>query len=123
MSPSSYVQVKDLVIQTHIGAGEHGLAEQAIKQNIGVDIKVFFDGRQAAQSDQLIDTLDYAHLTSMIQSTANEKPRHLLENLAFDIAKTLFQTYSALQHIDISLEKYSVSSHRHVFRFNSQFSK
>jgi FolB domain-containing protein len=75
--------IKDLVARGIIGVNDW---EREKPQEILINITVFSDTRQAAESDDLADCVDYRALTKEVQAHAETAARFTVEALANDLA-------------------------------------
>jgi len=80
------VFIKGLRIQTTIGFFQW---EKAIKQTLVIDVVMAWDTAKAAENDELAKTLDYAEISTAIETFANATPVDLLETLAERMAAFL----------------------------------
>jgi dihydroneopterin aldolase len=85
------VFIKGLRVGTTIGV--HAW-EQRIRQTLLVDLELGADIRPAAQSDSLIDALDYTAVADRIQAFAGEQSFHLVETLAERLAGLLLEEFA-----------------------------
>jgi dihydroneopterin aldolase len=84
------VFIKGLTIQTTIGFFQW---EKEIKQTIVIDVEMAWDTAKAAINDELEKTLDYAEISTAIETFANENPVDLLETLAERMANYLMLAF------------------------------
>ncbi len=72
--------------------GKHGAdePERSHEQPLDIDVRLEIDLSAASSSDDLEATLDYAKLHARILSTVREQSYHLLERLAAELLKTIF---------------------------------
>ncbi len=84
------VFIKGLHIQTTIGFFQW---EKAIKQTLVIDVAMAWDTAKAAVNDELAKTLDYAEISTAIETFANNNPVDLLETLAERMAAFLMTQY------------------------------
>ncbi|GAA6172500.1 dihydroneopterin aldolase [Colwellia sp. KU-HH00111] len=84
------VFIKGLHIQTTIGFFQW---EKEIKQTLVIDVAMGWNTAGAALNDELAKTLDYAQISTAIETFANENPVDLLETLAERLAAFLMTTY------------------------------
>jgi len=84
------VFIKGLTIQTTIGFFQW---EKEIKQTLVIDVDMAWDTAKAAINDELAKTLDYAEISTAIETFANEHPVDLLETLAERMASYLMSTF------------------------------
>ena len=69
--------------------------------------------KKAATSDRLAHTVDYHALSRLLQSTARQGQRKLIEKLAAELAQATFRNFS-LPWIEIELKKFSLPETRHI---------
>jgi len=84
------VFIKGLRIQTTIGFFQW---EKEIKQTLVIDVAMAWDTAKAAVNDELAKTLDYAEISTAIETFANNNPVDLLETLAERISAFLMTQY------------------------------
>jgi len=84
------VFIKGLHIQTTIGFFQW---EKEIKQTLVIDVAMGWNTAKAAENDELAKTLDYADISTAIETFANANPVDLLETLAERMAEFLMSTY------------------------------
>jgi dihydroneopterin aldolase len=82
--------IEDLRIHAHVGVPDEEIARV---QTLLVSIRVEKSLKKAAKSDSIENTVDYAKLAKHAQDIASEKPHHLIETLAEDIAQAFLKTY------------------------------
>ncbi|MCS7043029.1 MAG: dihydroneopterin aldolase [Bryobacteraceae bacterium] len=70
-------------------------AERAEPQELIVDIEMEADTREAARTDDLRHSIDYAAVHAALAETAAARPRALVETLAQDIASCVLQRFPA----------------------------
>ncbi len=85
------VFIKGLNIQTTIGFFQW---EKEIKQTLVIDVAMAWDTAKAAENDELAKTLDYAEISTAIDTFANNNPVDLLETLAERLADFLRAQYN-----------------------------
>ena len=71
------------------------------------------DLKKAATTDRLSHTLDYHSLSTLLQSTARQGERKLVEKLAADLAQATFRRFR-LPWIEIELKKFILPETRHI---------
>ena len=84
------VFIKGLHIQTTIGFFQW---EKEIKQTLVIDVAMAWDTAKAAENDELAKTLDYAEISTIIESFANDNPVDLIETLAERMAAFLMSEF------------------------------
>lgn len=82
--------IEGLSIQTTIGFFAW---EKEIKQTLVIDLFMGWDTAEAAKNDELAKTLDYAEISTAINTFANENPVDLIETLAERMASYLINSY------------------------------
>ncbi len=76
------IKINNLRVSAVIGVYEW---EKHYPQQLIVNIELEFDGSQAARTDDVADTIDYAELAERLGAKAAEKNYNLLEALAEDL--------------------------------------
>lgn len=84
------VFIKGLHIQTTIGFFQW---EKEIKQTLVIDVAMAWDIAKAAENDELAKTLDYAEISTAIETFANKNPVDLIETLAERMAAFLMSQF------------------------------
>jgi len=85
------VFIEGLNIQTTIGFFQW---EKEIKQTLVIDLAMGWNTAQAAENDELSKTLDYAEISTVIATFANDNPVDLIESLAERLAEHLMSRFS-----------------------------
>lgn len=87
--------------------GRHGCseAERKYQQPFVVDAELYLDLSQAAKSDDLGETIDYAAVLGDIRKIVEGTSRNLIETVAQDIADLLLRRYMLLDGVKITLRK------------------
>lgn len=78
--------------------------ERSLPQEMVVSITLFTDMRQAGQSDDLTDCVDYDNLAQKVRSHAQQAARQTLEALAEDIAAICLKE-AGVQKVVVYVEK------------------
>jgi dihydroneopterin aldolase len=95
------VEIRRLKVSTHIGVPEQ---ERAKAQEVWISVWMRpsqgFDGIQ----DKVSNTVDYHEVSIRLAELAAEKPRHLIETLATDVAGMLLSRYP-LESVEVKIEK------------------
>ncbi len=104
------LSIKGARFLAHIGESAQ---ERSAKQEILVDVDMFLDTRQAATSEELADTVDYANVHKDIQNIIEGKAYKLLETLAQDLAKIILQTVR-VQTTTVRIKKPQALADRNV---------
>ncbi len=82
------IKIKNLHLRTIIGIHEW---ERKNKQDVVINITIWFDGKKAVQSDRVEETVDYKSITKKVIAAVEGSRFHLLEKLAHQILKILIQ--------------------------------
>lgn len=77
------IELRGLQVSGHHGVYEH---ERRDGQDFVVDITVWMDLHQAAETDDLVHTLDYGELVQRAADIVAGPPRDLIETVAGEIA-------------------------------------
>lgn len=85
------VFIKQLQIDTVIGVYEW---EKTILQRLDIDLELETDIRQAAASDDLRWTLDYAVIAEEVTQLVRQQPIELIETVAENIATLLLNRFA-----------------------------
>jgi len=75
--------------------------------------------KKAAQTDDLDHTVNYYDLSQLLQKTARQKERKLIETLATDLAQASFAAFP-LPWMDLELKKFILPETRHI-SFQARF--
>ncbi len=78
--------------------------ERKIGNRYEVDISVNTNFDQAAEDDLLRHTVDYGQLYQIVAEEM-QKPAHLLERLAGQIAERILADFASIQSLEISVAK------------------
>jgi len=83
----------------------HGLYKEEKKtgNSFLVDLSVFFEPQSGTITD-LSETINYARLYDLVKEEM-QKPRHLLETLAMELAEIIHSAYPTIKKINISIDK------------------
>ena len=84
------VFIEDLRIQTVIGVYDW---EREITQTVSLDLKMAFDIRRAAQSDAIVDTLDYKAVAKRLIQFVEASEFQLVEALAEHCARIVLEEF------------------------------
>ena len=84
----------------------HGVLEQehSVGNTYRVDCQIEADLSRAMQSDQVVDTINYAEVVDIIQAEMRQ-PSQLLERVAGRIIEQLTHRWTNIEHIDLRLSK------------------
>lgn len=93
--------LNDLKIDTIIGIYDW---ERKTKQTLRFDLEMDWDIKQAAQSDDIRDTLDYGAIATTVVQFVENSDYQLIETLAEDLAAKLLSAY-AIPKLKLTLTK------------------
>jgi len=79
--------------------------EQVLGQWFEVDVKLWLDLSQVAQTDNIQDTIDYRRTISLIQNLVKKSNFALLERLAGAIADSILQDSYPITQVQVILTK------------------
>lgn len=100
MNPDE-IEIRRLAVSTHIGVPD---SERAEAQRVWISIRMRPSQGFGGLRDRVSDTVDYHEVSLRLAELAADKPRHLIETLATDIAGFLLSTYP-LQSVEVEVEK------------------
>jgi dihydroneopterin aldolase len=89
------------------GYGYHGLfeSEQINGQDFYVDLVLDLDLTQAAQSDAIEDTVNYAEIVDLTHEEITTNPVKLIEKLAFRIAEHILNSHLKVKSVTVTIHK------------------
>ncbi|MBD2848399.1 dihydroneopterin aldolase [Paenibacillus sp. IB182496] len=87
--------------------GYHGVFEEENKlgQRFGVDLELLLDLREAAASDDIAQSINYADLHALTKEIVEGKPFQLVEALAGAIASKLLDSYTRINEVTVRVVK------------------
>lgn len=87
--------------------GYHGVFEEEafLGQKFIVNARLYLDTRQAGQTDDLTQSLDYGEVCQFIKKLVETERYMLIEKIAEEIASGLLLTYELLQKVEITVKK------------------
>ena len=84
------VYIKGLQAQSVIGVYAW---EREIRQTLVLDLEMASDTARAAASDQIVDALDYATISSQVISLVEGSEYQLIESLAEEVARMVLRDF------------------------------
>jgi 7,8-dihydroneopterin aldolase/epimerase/oxygenase len=78
--------------------------EQTIGGRFTVDLVIDTDLSKPAETDQLVDAIDYSRIYEVVQQEM-EKPSRLLEHLAMRIIKAVYTTSEGIASVRVTVSK------------------
>eukprot|EP00244_Chara_vulgaris_P011750 TRINITY_DN5936_c0_g1_i2.p1 TRINITY_DN5936_c0_g1~~TRINITY_DN5936_c0_g1_i2.p1 ORF type:complete len:152 (+),score=29.34 TRINITY_DN5936_c0_g1_i2:63-458(+) len=87
--------------------GYHGVhpEEKKLGQKFCVDVEASVDLRRAGETGHLEDTVSYSDLYRVVKKIVEGPPHDLLESVAHQISKSLFQELTAIRRLRIRITK------------------
>lgn len=101
MNPGDEIEIRRLAVETHIGVPDE---ERANPQTLWITVRMRPSQGFHGLQDKVANTVDYYEVSQRLAELAAERPRHLIETLATEIAEFLLRTYP-LKHVEITVEK------------------
>ena len=98
---SSTIELKDIRLYALHGVLEQ---ERRVGGEYSVSLRVHYNIAQAMISDNVDDTLNYAHLLDIIKKEMNV-PSNLLEHIAGRIGKNIIDTFPKVEDIEVVVTK------------------
>jgi FolB domain-containing protein len=95
------VIIHDLLVRGIIGINDW---ERTRAQDILINITLFTDTRRAAESDSIVDCVNYSTMSKKIQAHAESAGRLTVEALANDLARLCLEEKS-VQKVILRVEK------------------
>ena len=95
------VIIKDLLVRGIIGVNDW---ERKRAQDILINVTLFTDTRRAAETDSIVDCVNYSTMSKRIQAHAESAERLTVEALANDLAKICLEEL-AVQKVILRVEK------------------
>lgn len=87
--------------------GYHGVIpeENRLGQRFGVELELSLDLTEAAESDNLEATVNYAELHALVKSIVEGPPSKLIEALGGRIATAVLDTYTIISEVTVRVTK------------------
>lgn len=96
------VEIAGLSLFAHHGATE---AEQQLGQRFLLDLSFEIDAAEAAHSDRLDATVDYAEVTAVAQAAFVERRFNLIEAVAAYVASAVLAHSPRIERIRVTVKK------------------
>jgi dihydroneopterin aldolase len=108
---SDLIRIVDLEVWARIGVPDE---ERALPQRLLVTLEMRVDGfREAAASDDVSLTVNYADVAQYIRNFATERPRKLLETFAEDLSDGLLGAF-LIKRLRLEIKKFVLPNTNHV---------
>lgn len=96
------IELRGLAVHANHGVLPH---ETQYGQAFTLDIVCWLDFAEAAATDDLTKTVNYAELAQLAYDTAAGAPRQLIETVATEIAEAALRRYDVLHAVEVTLHK------------------
>ncbi len=96
------VIVENFVVHAHHGWFEH---ERESGRKFAVDIALTIDLGRAAATDDLVRTVDYGAVVSVVEELFVNRRFKLLEAAAVTLVRALFDRHSVVEAVSLSIRK------------------
>ena len=94
--------IKDLEVYAFHGVHSE---EKKLGQMFIVSVDIFTDLKQAAQTDDLLNTIHYGYVCKDIERVMSSFDYNLIETVAYKIIETLMEKYPTINSIKASVKK------------------
>jgi len=98
---TDHIEIKDLLLRTHIGATEQ---ERRDRQDVLINLVLETDTQAAGRSDDINDTINYRTLNKRLIAHVEGTTFNLVEKLAEDLA-ALCLAEPRLRRVRVTVEK------------------
>lgn len=95
------IEIRRLAVETHIGVPDE---ERAEPQTLWLTVRMRPSQGFHGLHDKVANTVDYYEVSRSLAALAAERPRHLIETLATEIADFLLSGYP-LSTVEVEVEK------------------
>jgi len=95
------IVIKGLHCSIRVGVKKE---EQEVRRNCELDVTIYFDLSQAAETDELDRTVNYSKVIDMIQALAAQVQYKLLEAFAYRLFREIF-AHTAANAIHLRVKK------------------
>lgn len=87
----------------------HGVYQEERDEGrrFSVDVEVDLSDVQSTTSDNLSDTLDYRALAEVVLEVANGESHDLVEWLAAQMTRLIFERYAVVEHVSVTIRKFA----------------
>ncbi len=104
------IEIRRLEVECHIGVPDE---ERAVPQKLWITVIMQPSQGFHGLQDKVQNTVDYHEVSLKIAGLAANKPRHLIETLATDLAETLLTSYP-LKAVNVEIEKRILPNSQYV---------
>ena len=99
------IRLRDITIFPRLGVAE---IEKEWVQKVTLDVELFVDLGQAAETDDVAHTVDYEKVYCQILEIANKRKFHLIESLAHAIALSVLRVFTRVERVRVRVRKASL---------------
>jgi phosphoglycolate phosphatase len=97
-----WIEIRRLQVEAMIGVPAE---ERGTPQRLFVSVRIVPRIGFGEMEDEISRTVDYDAVAKRVQALAGEKPRHLIETLADDVARMVLGEFSACE-VEVEVEKH-----------------
>lgn len=98
---TSYIFLQNLRVYAYHGVSPQ---EQLVGNEYTIDLRLQVDFQQAAITDDVTDTVNYAEVVSSIRDEMS-RPSQLLEHIAVRVARRLFADFPSVRFLQMRIAK------------------
>lgn len=86
---------------------KHGVLpeENALGQKFLISVTMYCDTKKAGTSDAIADSVNYAEVSALLERETQTNVFHLLEKLAWHLARKILLAYPQIKKVDLEIEK------------------
>jgi dihydroneopterin aldolase len=99
---SDRILISRLQLETIVGVPD---LERASPQRVAASVEIEVDTHEAARTDSIRATVDYAAVAEAMRRVAAARPRHLIETLAEELAAEIL-AFEGARAVVLTLDKY-----------------
>lgn len=100
-SKDNIIKIESLSVKTFIGLYPE---EKLAPQELLIDLKIIFDANRAMASDDLLDTIDYFQIASLVKEKVEASNFLLLEKLAHFILEIVIK-FNKVKAAEVTIYK------------------
>ncbi|NLA24125.1 MAG: FolB domain-containing protein [Bacteroidales bacterium] len=102
------IYIRDLLLRTEVGFNPHEIGK---KQDLIINISIYFDLQGEEISDNPDEALDYRAICKYVIEKIESKKFNLIESVANDVAQSLLEN-DRIKKVDVTIDK------PHALRFS-----
>jgi len=87
--------------------GYHGVypEERQIGQHFYIDVEIFVDLKQAGETDEITNTVDYSRIYDIIRCVNENNKFRLIESFAHNISREILSAFGEIKEITVQVRK------------------